>query len=134
MTKAHAEYPRTETGHADWKQLHYEKRTGKGKAFKFLSREVYFDPKVRALTHMERDVFYYGLQQVDFKGKGKGQRRSSAVCTIAYFPCEALKELGLHKASRDRALKKLIKVGLIERLPKPDDNNHKSKTYRMLLY
>ena len=133
MTKAHAEYPRTETGRADWRQLHYEKRTGRGNTYRFLSREVYFDPRVRSLTYMEREVFYYGLQQVSWNGK-KGKGKPTVATTTAYFPCEALKELGIHKDSRRRALAKLIKVGLIERLPKPDDNNHKSKTYRMLLY
>lgn len=133
MKKPNAEYPRTESGHADWQQIHYDLRTGKKKTYRFLSREVYFDPRVRALDYMVREVFYYGLQQVTWNKK-KGNGKATVATTTAYFPCEALKQIGIHKDSRRRALATLIKVGLIKRLPKADDNNHKSKTYVMLLY
>ena len=133
MKKPQTEYPRTESGHADWQQIHYERRTGAGRGYRFLSREVYFDPRIRALDYMVREVFYYGLQQIKWNPK-KGRSRSTVATTTVYFPCEALKDIGIHKDSRRRALETLIKAGLIERVPKADDNNHKSKTYRMLLY
>lgn len=133
MKKPDSEYPRTESGHADWKQIHHDLRTGKKKSYRFLSREVYFDPRVRALDYMVREVFYYGLQQVSWNTK-KGKGKATVATTTVYFPCEALKQIGIHKDSRRRALATLIKAGLIERMPKPDDNNHKPKVYRMLVY
>lgn len=125
--------PEAKNGPEYWKERHQRYRTSDRGKFKFLSVGVFLDPRVLGLSGNAFKVFCYALQQVEFNKK-KSSNKGRVKSDTCYLTVAALEDIGISRSNRSRGIKELIKVGLIERIPKADDNNHKPKTYRVLVY
>lgn len=126
--------PEAKNGPEYWKERHQKYRTSDRGKFKFLSVRVFLDPRVLGLSGNALKVFCYALQQVEFEKKKSSTKPGRVKSDVCFLTVAALEEIGISRSNRSRAIKELIKGGLIERIPKADDNNHKPKTYRVMVY